>query len=167
MRLDEFWPAGDEQQDHGESRICPDGRHTGKITKVSYRDVQYDWARHEAQNPSGTCLDVTIKVPGSWPVKATIPMHYRQRLEAVCRSARVPIPDRSTDWDETELIGQTVVIETVAGIGKTGTEFVRVEKWHPGPEPLPSVETATARPSPTATKRTPPAAPGVADDIPF
>jgi len=166
MRLDSFWPAGDEPDEPGESRLCPDGRHTGTITKAAYRDVPYDWARHQVQNPAGTCLDVTIKVPGSWPVKATIPMHYRQRLEAVCRSARVPIPDRSTDWDETDLIGQTVVIETVAGIGKTGTEFVRIEKWHPGPEPLPPVE--KARPARTPAAKVDAAGQGgTADDIPF
>jgi hypothetical protein len=63
------------------------------------------------------------------------------------------------------LVGCQVQVETVLGVAKSGNEFIRIDKWHPGPE-----RPAVAKPAPART----PAAKveaagqgGASDDIPF
>lgn len=162
MKFDDFW-TGDETAattETGELTLVPDGRHVGEIKVARFKEVE--WKKCDA-NPSGLCLTLCVEVAGHQAVWADIPVQYRGLIEAVCRSARVHPPAKGEDWNESVLKGEMVSIETVQGIAKSGRQYVRIDKWHPNPAPLP--KEVDAKPAP---KRQPkPATMGVEDDIPF
>jgi len=161
MRFDEWW--GDDDTPVGDYPKLPDGRHSGEIVVAEFRDLKF---KVSDRNPIGKSLVVKVQVPKYERVETIVPVQYRGLIEAICRAARVATPVKGEDWDETTLIGQQVQIETVLGIGKTGREFVRVDQWHPAPEPLPeAVKKAPARTP--AAKVEAAGQGGSADDIPF
>ena len=163
MRFDDYW--GDEFDGAAvpasELPMVPDGRHTGEIIKAEFKDLKF---KISDANPTGASLVVKIDVPKAQPVEAIVPCHFRGLIETVCRAASVELPQKGEDWQARCLLGRTVTIETVQGVGKTGKEYVRIEKWHPGPAPLPA---EVAKRAPARTPAAKVTAGLDADDIPF
>ena len=126
----------------------PDKPHIGEITRAGIQKKDFDWTK-SAANPAGQCLVLTVQVAGHLPFEATIPCHYTTKVAAMCRSARVHPPVAGEDWDEQELVGKTVTVETDTAISGRGTEYVKVLKWLPNSEPLPkAMKAAPARSQP-------------------
>lgn len=166
MRFDDWWPEDDEaaQTPAGNLPLAPEGRHTGEILSAEFKPLKFKVC---PENQTGTCLVVKVGVPKAQPVEAIVPAQFRGLIERVCRAASVALPARDEDWDERQLVGRTVTIETVHGVGKTGREYVRIDKWHRGPDPLPeAVKRAPAR-SQTAKAHKEFTETASADDIPF
>lgn len=161
MKFGDWWSEEDEAEPVGQLPLCQDGRHTGTIKAAEIKDLKF---KVSDRNPSGTSLVVKVDVPKHQAVEAIVPVQFRGLIEAVCRAARVPTPDPNEHWDVTQLVGQVVVIETVFGIGKTGREYVRVDKWHAGPDPLPAAKAPARTP---AAKVAAAGQGGSSDDIPF
>lgn len=163
MKFDQFWKAAPQTAKPENLPHVPDGTNVGEIKYVDWREKER--AKCE-DNPKGVVLLVLVEVAGYAPVWVDVPAHYRGTIEAVCRSASIDPPDPSADWDCRALKGRTVTIETVHGIAKSGAEYVRVEKWKPGPAPLPAaIRNAPPRkPAATVDAAARAAAP---DDIPF
>lgn len=137
MKFDRWWDSETSGHDQGgvaELTMCPNGKNAGEITKVDVKDKKF---KQTMKNPDGTCLVLIVSVPGCQPVEALVPVDWRGMVEAVCRAAAITPPNGADDWDERQLVGRQVVIETVQGIGKNGREYVGIEKWHRGPDPLP------------------------------
>jgi hypothetical protein len=163
MRFDDFWP--DDEQDSKPAADLPmpaDGRHAGEIVRVRAESFSF-MERHGA---GGRSLAIDVQIPKCRIVESIVSAAWRWKIGEICRAARVTPPARGEDWDEQQLVGRQVVIETVVGLRKDGTEYCRVDKWHPQQEPGPKVETAAAPPALAATKRRKPAAED-GDDIPF
>lgn len=149
MRFDDFW-TDDDAEPVGELAFPADGRYTGTIVRV--RSEKFDFmARHGAE---GQTLAIDVEIPRHRRLEALVSVMWRGKIGEICRAARVRPPARGEDWDEQQLVGKPVVIETVLGISKAGKEYCRIDKWHAQAEPLPAVETATARPAASATART-------------
>lgn len=165
VRFDEYWD--DEQADGdtpaGDWPWPNDGRHTGEIVRV--RDDSFSWM--ERHGAGGRALAIDVQIPKAKRVETVVSVLWRGKIAEICRAARVAPPARGEDWDEKQLVGRQVVVETVLGIAKSGREYCRVDKWIPVAEPA-KVETAAAPQSKPATKRSPPAAVKAgSDDIPF
>jgi len=164
MRFDDYWDEDDDAGAIGERQRVPDGTHNGRITKVAL--VSKEWARTE-KNENGDCLEITVDVGSSyWPLRETIPVHWRGKLGVVCDAARVPQPQRGVDWDETQLEGCTVNVETATAMSKAGSEYVRVSKWNTsadGPIQRPAKRPA-AKPARTQSAKVMEA---FDDDVPF
>jgi hypothetical protein len=58
-------------------------------------------------------------------------------------------------------------METVHGVGKTGKDYIRVERWKPGPKPLPAEVRNTPPRTPAKKADAIVKANGGDDDIPF
>lgn len=168
MNFDEFWKDDGDQAPTatGDLPMLPDGEHAGEIVKAKIKDLKF---MIKPENPRGTSLVLEVEVSGYRPLEAIIPAQMRWLIESVCRSASVHIPYKGEDWDPDQLVGRQVRVETVYGLAKSGREYVRVEKWVAGPDPLPTPVAAAAKPA----ARTPAAKVeaagqgGSADDIPF
>jgi len=166
MRFDEFWSddAATTATESADLPLLPDGRHVGEIKVARFKAVEW---KKTPTNPAGMCLTLCVEVAGHQAVWADCPVQFRGLIESVCRAASVQPPAKGEDWDESVLKGHMVSIETVQGIGKSGRQYVRIDKWHPGPGPLPKeVAAKPAAKSPKGEK------PNVAtteayDDIPF
>ena len=139
--------------------LVPDGEHVAKVVKAKFKDLSF---KKSEQNEHGTSLVVELEVTGYRPVEAIIPAHFRGMVEAVCRAASVPTPKKGENWDESCLVDQFVRISTVQGVGKTGREYVRIDKWIPGRDPLPEAITKAPKRAKPAKAHEPPE-----DDIPF
>lgn len=167
MKFGEFWkePAATHTEVVSNLPVVPDGTHVGQIKFVDVREK--DRAKCDA-NPSGTVLLLLVEVSGYQAFFVDVPVHHRARIEAVCRSAGVEPPDPSLEWDERQLKGRTVTVETIHGIAeKTGRDYVRVERWKPGTKPLPAaVRNAPTRSVAKKADAIVKAA-GGDDDIPF
>lgn len=163
IRFDQWWDSEEAAvaEDSGANRPWPaDGRHTGKIVRV--RDEKFSFM--ERHGADGRCLAIDVEVPKCRRVEKLVPVRWRAAISEICRAARLHMPDPGVDWDPQQLVGRLVVVETVTALRKDGSDYSRIEKWFPQPEPMP-VETAAAPPSPAATKRRKPE--GSTDDIPF
>lgn len=157
MRFDEGWDDDDGGQDTGSLPKLADGTHTGEIVDAKSKRLKF---MESDKNPRGDSLIVTVDVRGYQPLECIIPATFRGKVEAVARAAGVTLPTRGEEWDERQLIGRTVTIETVLAVSKKGTEYVRVEKWRESPsKPLP--------PASPAVRRQAPAPLPANDDIPF
>ena len=173
MRFD--WPTDDDFQpgkqaaatDEKDRPLLPEGTHTVSIVWAGQQ--LRDWAKHDPDNLAGAVLTVKLDCGPKWqPVWESIRIHWRGAIEALCRSARVAPPSSGVDWSEQQLVGQFVTIETVNAISKAGREYVKIEKWKPGP-PIGAetvkVETRAAR---TPAAKVKAASPAIgSDDIPF
>jgi hypothetical protein len=164
MRFDDFWLDDEGGQPSGDLPMATDGEHAAEITDAKFKDLKF---MVKPENPQGTSLVLAVNINGFRPLEAIIPAQMRWLIESVCRSASVNVPVKGQDWDCEHLVGRQVRVETVFGIAKSGREYVRVDKWVAGPEPLPP---AAAKPAPART----PAAKveavgqgGSPDDIPF
>jgi hypothetical protein len=138
--------------------MVPDGRHAGEINYVAIKTAK--WAENQL-NVEGTYILLGIDVAGFKRVWESVPVDRRAKVEAVCRSAGVARPTPPDPWDEDQLKGKWVSIETVVGIGKSGKEYVRVERFHGDKKPLPDLPTRPAKPAKQ------PAEDQFPDDIPF
>jgi hypothetical protein len=170
MKFDDWgWFNDDNGQaaESAEKPMAPDGRHVCEIVKAVVRDVKF---KVSDDNPNGTSLCVDVAVPNCQVVEAIIPLQMRGLVEAVCRSASVPLPQRGEDWSAKQLEGRTVSIDTIQGIGKSGRQYVRIEKWHKGTDPLPEAVKARAPAARTQAAKAHKefvANGGGPDDIPF
>lgn len=179
MRWDEFMPedgAPVPMAASGPLAVLPASQsgkpHVGEIVKVSVVKKDYDWAKHAELNPQGKCLVLEVAVGNYKPVESTLPCHFTGKIAAMCRSARVHPPVRGEDWDEGQLLGKTVIVETVTVVSSRGTEYARVEKWIANAEPLPKEVAARPAAKPVARSQAAKAhqaftANAEADDIPF
>lgn len=138
--------------------LLPDGRHAGEINYVAIKTAK--WCENQL-NVDGTYILLGIDVPNYKRVWKSVPVDRRAKIEAVCRSAGVPRPTPTDPWDESQLKGQWVSIETVIGIGKSGKEYVRVERFHGDKKPLPATPPRPANPAKEPVEDQFP------DDIPF
>jgi hypothetical protein len=167
VRFDDFW-SDDQAMDpapSGDLPMCPDGEHAGEIVKAKMKDLKF---MVKPENPRGTSLVLEIEVGQYRPVEAIVPAQMRWLIESVCRAAGLNVPTKGEDWDCETLIGRQVRIETVYGLAKSGREYVRVEKWMKGPEPLPLPVAAKAAPARTSAAKVEAAGQGGSpDDIPF
>jgi hypothetical protein len=159
MNFDRWWPQDDDGTATADAPFVPDGEHVAKIVGVEWKDLKF---KVEDRNPDGTCLVVKLEVTGFQRIEDLVPVHWRGKIEAVCRAASQPVPVRGEEWDEKTLVGQFVRISTVQGVAKSGREYVRIDTWIPGREPVP--EAIRKAPKRAATKARPE---GGEDDIPF
>lgn len=141
--------------------LLQDGTHIGTIEWAGYQDKT--WAKSD-RNQTGSCLTVKISFPGHREVWESIPRNQAARVQALCSAARVDPPKRGEPWDHTALKGAIVSVQTVLGISKAGNEYVRIEKFHPGPKTLPE-EVRKAPPRKPAAST--PAWEKDSNDIPF
>lgn len=161
MNWDQFGTAEDERAT-GDEQMCPEGTHAATIgwSKVQPKE----WAKTKA-NPDGMCLTVRLDIKkGIKAVFDSIPCDRRGSIESLCRSARVEPP--RGDWDEGDLVGQAVTVETVIAVSKAGRDYVKVAKYKPGPAPLPAEVRERANRTPTQ-KADAAASVATHDDIPF
>jgi hypothetical protein len=162
INFDDFWTDDEAGEPATDWPFPNDGRHSGEIVRV--RDKEFSFM--EKHGAKGRCLAIEVQIPKAKRVEALISVLWRGKIAEVCKSARVHPPAKGEDWDEQQLVGRQVVVETVLGISGKGTEYCRIDKWHPQAEPLPKVETAAAPPAASATRRTKPET-AAEDDIPF
>jgi hypothetical protein len=168
VRWDEFLSDDVASESAGPLPLLPESQPNkpwvGEITEAAIAFKDFDWAKSE-KNPDGKCLAVKIQVPNFRSVESTIPCHYMGKVAAMCRSARVHPPEAGEDWDEAQLVGQSVTFESVTVISAKGNEYARVSKWLPNTAPLPKVAKAPARTP--AAKVEAAGQGGASDDIPF
>lgn len=156
------WNDFGEASDTAAEQLCPDGTHVATIGLVKLQPK--DWAK-SATNKDGTCLTVRLDFgKGIKTVFDSIPCDRRGSVEALCRSARVDPP--AGEWDETQLKGQVVTVETVIALSKAGNDFVKVVKYKPNAEPLPK-EIRDRPVNRTPTQKADAASNAPNDDIPF
>lgn len=162
MRFDEYWPEDEQAQaaPTGEWPPPPDGRHAGEIVVAEERELSF---KVSDANPSGNCLVVKVQIPKFQRVETIVPAQMRWLVETICRAASVNPPKRGEDWSPGQLVGRQVVVEVVNGVGKSGKPYVRVDKWHAGPAPLPEEvkRRPAAKPKPVTNGA------NHDDDIPF
>ena len=136
MRFGKLWTQDAEVAPSETLPLVPDGTHVAQVKFVDFRKKER--VKCDA-NPDGEVILVLLAVPKYEPFFVDVPCHYRGTVEALCRSASVDPPDPNADWDCRVLKDRMVTVETIHGIGKTGKDYVRVERWKTGPAPLPSV----------------------------
>lgn len=160
MNWDQFEDVGPTPQ-RGEEQLCPEGTHSATIGWVKLQGKE--WAKKPA-NPDGMCLTVRLDFgKGIKAVFDSIPCVERGRVESLCRSARVDPP--RGDWDEGDLVGQVVIVETVLAVSKQGNDYVKVASYKPQQEPIPkAIRDLPAR---TPTQKADAATAAAHDDIPF
>lgn len=158
MRFADYWPEDDAPAGTTDLPLCPDGTHTGEIIQAKAKRLEF--MKREG-NADGACIVIVVDVPRSQPVETIIPATFRGKIEAVARAAGVPVPRRVDDWDEQQLVGRMVTIETVLAVSKNGKDYVRVEKWLPSP----SQKIAPSKPAAAPARR--PAPQPAGDDFPF
>jgi len=158
MRFADYWPEDDAAAGTTDLPLCPDGTHTGEIIQAKAKRLEF---MKRDGNADGACIVIVVDVPRSQPVETIIPATFRGKIEAVARAAGVPVPSRVDDWDEQQLVGRMVTIETVLAVSKSGKDYVRVEKWLPSP----SQKIAPSKPVAAPARRPVPQPAG--DDIPF
>lgn len=164
MRFDDYWNDDDGRGDV-EKALAADGRHTGEIVDAKIKRLEF--MKSDA-NRDGASIVVTVSLPNAQPVESIIPVNYRGRIEAVARAAGVSLPARGQDWDESQLIGRTVTVETLQAVAKSGKQYVRVEKWLPSPsQPLPAERKPVARSQAAKAHQAFTSNASAADDIPF
>jgi hypothetical protein len=162
MRFDEYWDDNDVGATPDPLPMAPDGRHTGTIADVKVKDLSFITA-----NPKGTSLVITIAIRECQLVESIVPVNYRGKVEAICKAAGLPAPMPSEEWDEKQLIGRTVTVDTLQAVAKSGREYVQVNKWHTNPsQPLPPPRSPAARASTTKAAKAFKETAG-SDDIPF
>jgi len=108
-------------------------------------------------------LTVKIVVPNYKPQWESIPCHFFGKVAALCSAAGVTPPSKtSPQWDETQLVGRSVAIETLLAVSKAGNEYVKVSRITAATkaEPAPAAKAPQRRTS-QSTKELP------EDDIPF
>lgn len=142
-------------------QLCPDGVHVAEIKFA--RELTKEWFKTD-RNTAGKCLALTMSVrPGIKDVYDDIPADRRGKLESLCLAVGLAIP--RGDWDERQLVGRMVTIETALRVSKRGNDYVAVVKYKPGPKPLPAE--VRERASRTPTQKADAAASMPNDDIPF
>lgn len=164
MRFDDYW---NDDDGHGavEKSLAADGRHTGEIVDAKAKRLKF---MESDANRDGASIVVTVALPNAQPVESIIPVNYRGRIEALARAAGVSLPVRGQEWDESQLIGRTVTVETLQAVSKGGKQYVRVEKWLPSPsQPLPAERKPAARSQTAKAHQAFTANASAADDIPF
>lgn len=165
MRFDEWWDDEDgEPTATADLPKAPDGRHAGEIVEAKIKDLKF---KVSDRNRAGTSLVVKVDLGKYQPVEAIVPVQYRGLIEAICRSARTPVPVRGEEWHADVLVGCQVQVDTVLGVAKSGNEYIRIDKWHAGPEPLPAAVAKSAPARTPAAKVEAAGQGGSPDDIPF
>lgn len=144
MKFDAGWDDDGQAAGGAPLPLVPDGRHTGEIIKAQGKRLKF---METEKNPDGSSLVVTVDIARYEPLEVITPSNFRGKIEAIARSAGVPIPVRGQEWDEQQLVGRTVTVETALAVSKKGTEYVRVERWLESPQ----------KPMPDAVSKRPPA----------
>ena len=163
MNWDDFADSGEATTtERSTEQLCPDGTHVAKIGWVKIQPKE--WAK-SPKNPDGKCLTVRLDIgQGIKSVFDNIPCDRRGAVEALCRSARIDPP--RGEWDEDELKGLMVTVETVLALSNKGNEYVKVLKYKPNADPLPK-EIRERPVNRTPTQQADAASNAPDDDIPF
>jgi hypothetical protein len=170
MKFDDWgWFNDDNGQasESAEKPMAPDGQHVCEIVKAEFRDVKFSVSD---ENRTGTSLCLEVAVPNCQIVKATIPVNWRGKFEAVCRAASVAPPQQGIDWPAKQLEGRTVAVDTLQAVSGSGNQYVKIVKWHKGADPLPEAVKARAPAARTQAAKAHKefvANGGGPDDIPF
>lgn len=137
----------------------------GMIVTAAVKAINFDWAKSE-KNPEGKALVVEVEVDGYRRFEQSVPAHFGSKIRAVCAAAGVSPP--SGEWSEQQLVGRTVLVETVEAQSKAGRPYVRVQKWLPAKDATPAAAAKPRAPRRTSTQKVDAATREVApDDIPF
>jgi hypothetical protein len=140
--------------------LLPDGAHVGEIKWAGYQQKPY---AKSPKNEHGDVLTVKIVVPKYRPQWESIPCHFFGKVAALCAAAGVTAPSKtSPQWDETQLVGKSITIETLQAVSKLGNDYVRLERIKPAPK---AADAGPAKAPPRAPAK--PAAEFPQDDIPF
>jgi hypothetical protein len=164
MKFDEGWDD-DGREVGAPLPMVPEGNHTGEIVDAKAKRLKF---MEKDNNPRGESLVLSVDIRGYQPLECLIPATFRGLVEAVARAAGVPVPVRGEDWDEGQLIGRMVNIDTVQVVSAKGRQYARVEKWHASPsKPLPAAKPAERKPAARTPLQKADAASASNDDIPF
>jgi len=166
VRFDSLWKESQATAADAEAVLpmVPEGTHVGTVKWVKW-DTKDEVK--SSDNKDGTVLLVLVDVHGYKPFWSNIPAHYRGKIEALCRAASIDTPDPSVDWDEQELKGRAVTVDVLHAISRAGNQYVKVEKWKPGPKPLPAAIRKAPPRTPAQKADAAVKAAGGDDDIPF
>lgn len=165
MKFDAGWDDEFDGDNGGTLPLVPEGRHTGEIVKAQEKRLKF---MEGERNPDGLSLVVTVDIPRYQQLEVIVPANFRGKIEAIARAAGVTLPVRGQEWDEQQLVGRTVTVETALAVSKKGTEYARVEKWLESPsKPLPATKPAPARSQTQKAHREFTSNAAAADDIPF
>lgn len=130
--------------------LVPDGTHVGTVAWSGYQSKE--WAKSTA-NAEGKTLTVKIDLGPTWrPLWDSIPCQQIGRVRALCSSARVDAPARGVEWDVESLKGQTVTVETVTAVAKSGRDYVKATAYKPGQGVPPTPAPKRERPKSAADK---------------
>lgn len=96
------------------------GFHFGVVERVTF---QPGW-RVDDRNPTGDCLSIWIDCEEGGQKKRiffTVACNWTRKLMEIARCAGVTGPQKGEeDWDEVELVGQTLYVETSTYIVQSG-----------------------------------------------
>jgi len=142
VKFDDYWDFADEAPAGDGLPMPEDGIHPGKISRVRVQEFPF----MEQFSPKGRSIAIEVEIGGCSSVEAIIPVTFRSKIVAACQSAGVPSPKRGEDWNQEQLLGRRVRVETVRKIPPSGNEYARVERWLPpaSPQAAPQVERAVA-----------------------
>jgi hypothetical protein len=148
---------------------CPPGTHAAVILEA--REVFDDFLaqRSGADNPRGQKLELRLEIDVDGEIyrpRVDIPAHWHKHLQGLAKSAGLPDPTTGGDWDETALVGRTVLVVTTNTTDARGRVWTRASRWL---EREAAADAGDRKlPPPAAAKRPKPAPAAAADDdIPF
>lgn len=143
----------------------PDGVHTLQISRAELAYARSEKKKDPEHNPDGEVIKVAMEKKGHSWVWDEIPLHWRSKVEMICRAARIEV-NRDTKVTDvvTHLTGKFVNAEIIHRMGGPGgdIEYVNVARYMDGGEPLPISE---KKPPQTRAKKELEKFPN--DDIPF
>ncbi len=147
---------------------CPPGTHAAVVLEA--REVFDDFLaqRSGAENPTGQKLELRLEIDVDGEIyrpRVDVPGHWHKHLQALAKSAGLPDPATGGDWDETALVGRTVIVATTNYTDGKGRVWTRAARWL---EREAAADAGDRKLAPLATPRRPkPAAAAADDDIPF
>lgn len=142
----------------------PAGTHTLKVKGVEIVQAKSEKLKDPNSNPDGLCLQVILEKSNHKWIYCDTPIHWRTKVEAICRAARVPLPTKETPIASLVATLKGKIVSVVIEMNQyNGNEYPKVVRWNPSKEPLAAVEKKAAKKS-TNQKLTE-AYPN--DDIPF
>lgn len=147
---------------------CPPGTHAAVVLEA--REVFDDFLaqRSGSDNPTGQKLELRLEIDVDGELyrpRVDVPGHWHKHLAALAKSAGLPDPTNGGDWDETALVGRTVLVVTTNKTDARGRVWTRASRWL---EREAAASAGDRKLAPLATPRRPkPAAAAADDDIPF
>lgn len=148
--------------------VLPPGTHAAII--IEAREVFDDYlrARSPDENPTGQKLELRLEIDSNGEIytpRIDVPGHWHKHLDALATAAGLPLPSGGGEWDETALVGRTVIAQTTNYTDAKGRTWTRVSRWLPRES---AADKGDRKLEAVAKRRNPKPAPAAdADDIPF